>query len=292
MVRVAGRGEGGSVVARIRTLRPELKDGRPYRALSAGARLLLFGIITEADDDGIMIAEPHLLERSAFDGLSPRPGDDAIAAWFAELEAADFVRVYEAYQTRYLQIVGWRDDDRHPLRQKINRPTPSRHPEPPWGSFAEPDPRTHPVLRARPVAGGIDSVSTHGGLTEGSRTDLDPDPEVENGEDPDLDARDAREQRAALRVEGLVASHAQEAPGAPKSLAAVLGELDFSGRAQAALAKRRAAERGTTIERCPDGTKKLNAGRRTAAHRRDGYVVRFRPAMGTGALELFPEPDG
>jgi len=91
--------------------------------VSREARLLFILLWTVADDAGRLRAAPRLLADLLY------PFDDDASAllprWLDELEREGCIYRYEHDVTHYLEIVKWRD------HQKIDKPTPSRLPNPP-----------------------------------------------------------------------------------------------------------------------------------------------------------------
>jgi hypothetical protein len=90
--------------------------------VSREARLLFILLWTVADDAGRLRAAPRLLA-----GLLYPFDDDASALlprWLDELEQEGCIYRYQHDVTHYLEIVKWRD------HQKIDKPTPSRLPDP------------------------------------------------------------------------------------------------------------------------------------------------------------------
>lgn len=109
---------------RIRSLKPECWQDEAIGALSMGARLLFVGLITMADDEGRFRAQPSMLLGQLFpwDDVPPRK----LAEWLAELEAGRLIVRYEIEGKPYGAFRNWR---RH---QRINRPTASELPQPPF----------------------------------------------------------------------------------------------------------------------------------------------------------------
>lgn len=145
-------------MARIRSWRPELFESKRFSMLSEGAQLMLLKLGSLADDEGLVRAEPHYLHATRY--LYDRRTYADLSALVDELEAARWIRTYHVDGDRYAELIGWRDP-RALLYQAINRPTPSRLPEPP--PMPEPD-------GSGSTHGGLSehSRSTHGALTDGS----------------------------------------------------------------------------------------------------------------------------
>lgn len=111
-------------MARIRTVKPEFWQHPKVTRVSRDARLLFLGLLNEADDTGRLRYQGKRLAGVLF------PEDsDVDAGWIDarvdELELVELVRRYEVDGERLLVVVGFLD------HQAINRPSPSRLPEPP-----------------------------------------------------------------------------------------------------------------------------------------------------------------
>lgn len=110
---------------RIRTLKPEIWGNRGVGTCSRDARVLYVGLITMCDDEGRTLAEPSAILGHCFpyDKDAPKKVDK----WLAELERVSLIYRYEVEQIAYVYMPGWQQ------HQKINRPTKSKLPAPPWG---------------------------------------------------------------------------------------------------------------------------------------------------------------
>lgn len=108
---------------RIRTVKPEIWQDEKVGDLSYGARLLMLGLLTMADDEGRLRALPALISGHVF------PYDDVPPAklkhWIGEVEGTGLVLTYTVDAKPYIAFRHWA---RH---QKVNRPTASSLPEPP-----------------------------------------------------------------------------------------------------------------------------------------------------------------
>jgi hypothetical protein len=147
---------------------PSVWTHERFMTLSMNARLLFFGLISQADDEGRGRAHPLSLKAALFPG-DPMDGAEVVAL-LSEVTRAGFARVYG--EGRYYHLPGWKD------HQTVNRPSPSKLPEPPpageeeepdsvraHGGFSEDSVRTH--LEGKGSKGkGI--KGTHGALSEGS----------------------------------------------------------------------------------------------------------------------------
>jgi hypothetical protein len=117
-------------VARIRTIKPDFWTDEKIVELSPLARLLFIGLWNFSDDDGRM---PYSTTRIKLQIL---PADAAdISALLGEIRGKSLIDVYVVDAKEYLHICQF---SKH---QKIDKRTPSKHPNPPIS--AEP-PRTTP----------------------------------------------------------------------------------------------------------------------------------------------------
>jgi hypothetical protein len=127
-------------MARIRTIKPGFFRSEDVSALPMRARLTWIGIWTQCDDQGRTKDNPKLIKADVW------PLDPVTLADIEEdlitLAAHGRIVRYEVDDRRYLEVVNWND------HQSINRPTPSKIPPPPNGSYPQ--------------------LSPHGGLSEGS----------------------------------------------------------------------------------------------------------------------------
>jgi hypothetical protein len=118
-------------VARIRSVKPSIWGDDKFSDLSRDARLLLLGIISNADDKGRFIATPASLAGAIF------PHDDLnlrdIKRWRDEVAATGIVLLYEVKGRCYGRLRRW---ERH---QRIDKPQPSTLPPPPETDDSLPD---------------------------------------------------------------------------------------------------------------------------------------------------------
>jgi hypothetical protein len=109
---------------RIRSLKPEMWHDEAFGALTPQARLLFIGLITMADDEGRLRDLPAAIVGHVF------PYDAVPAAkvdrWLQELEHAGLIVRYDVGAHSYIWLRSWAK------HQRINRPTPSRLPQPPF----------------------------------------------------------------------------------------------------------------------------------------------------------------
>lgn len=104
-------------------MKPEIWQDEKVGDLSHGARLLMLGLLTMADDEGRLRALPALILGHVF------PYDDVTSGklkrWIDEIEGAGLVLSYSADTKPYIAFRRWA---RH---QRPNRPSASSLPEPP-----------------------------------------------------------------------------------------------------------------------------------------------------------------
>jgi hypothetical protein len=130
--------------ARIRSFKPELFQDEKVCDLTRDQRLLLFGLVSMADDEGRLREMPTAILGHTF------PSDDDVtpaklARWLGAIEKQGIVLRYKAGGKQYIAFRHWA---RH---QKVNRPTPSTFPPPP-----------------DPVVVRENSVKQHGSITDES----------------------------------------------------------------------------------------------------------------------------
>jgi hypothetical protein len=94
-------------MARIRTIKPEIKKDEKLARVSRDARLSFIFAITEADDDGLLPGSPRQLLGSLFpDDLTVT--DELLSSWVSELTAIGVLRRRETMQgAPILQISNW-----------------------------------------------------------------------------------------------------------------------------------------------------------------------------------------
>lgn len=152
-------------------LRPELFEAKRFATMSAEAQLLLVKLVSLADDEGLVRAEPHYIHGTRYAYSETTYAE--IVGWLAELERARWIRTYEAQGDRYAEIQGWRDQ-RALLYQVINKPSPSRLPEPPPPQENPPETPPEPTGSGTPpvvVPHGSGSGSGSGRERKGSGSD-------------------------------------------------------------------------------------------------------------------------
>jgi hypothetical protein len=130
--------------------------------LTVQARLLFFGLILAADDEGRERAALRVIASRVFpfDQVS----DQELESWVTELEREDMIERYEVERTMYLRIVNW---SKH---QVIDRPSKSRIPDKPGfsGPVLLPREDSRGLASAREDSrGGADGVREGEGIGEG-----------------------------------------------------------------------------------------------------------------------------
>jgi hypothetical protein len=112
------------LMPRIRTLKPEHRQHRKVGMLSDRQYRLWVGMLTEADDDGRLVAHAEQLRALVFPYFRSVSAEDIEAALQAIVKLG-LVRLYEVRGTRYAVFDSWHE------HQRINRPLPSKLPTPP-----------------------------------------------------------------------------------------------------------------------------------------------------------------
>ena len=103
---------------RIRSIKPEALQHRKLGKVSDRALRLWLGMLTQADDEGRLVADADHLRVIGF-GYQPRVRAHHIDAALDELTRLGLVRCYGLNGTRYADFPSWKD------HQKISHPTPS-----------------------------------------------------------------------------------------------------------------------------------------------------------------------
>jgi hypothetical protein len=127
---------------RIRTLKPEAPQHRKVGRLSIWARWLWVTMLTQADDDGRLPADPGQLRLLAF-GYDEDVTVAKVADWLAEIAQTGLIVRYDVRKVPYAHFPSWHD------HQRIDRPTRSKWPPPPELRSTKPrrplaDPSTMP----------------------------------------------------------------------------------------------------------------------------------------------------
>jgi hypothetical protein len=150
-------------MSRIRTVKPEWLEDERLSLASPLARVMSIALITLADDEGRGRGNATMLGGRVFPG-SANPREESARA-LAELVSARYVVLYEVDGQSYFQIRNW---TKH---QKVDKPTPSRLPEPP--PEAEPITSIIPTTLA-PLANPRESSRDVGDSSGMFQTDLGP----------------------------------------------------------------------------------------------------------------------
>ncbi len=134
-------------MARKRMIDPGFWTDEKLGTLTLLHRLLFMGLISNADDEGRLQGHPALIKSIVF----PYDVDitiNDVQKCLDDLHEKKIIQIYTVDGQRYIHVINF-------LKyQQINRPTPSKYPEPPHS-----------------IADNIeqeDSLNTHGGLTEDS----------------------------------------------------------------------------------------------------------------------------
>jgi hypothetical protein len=191
---------------RIRSIKPEAWQDERVGALSRDARLLFVGLITMADDEGRLRAQPSMLIGSLYpwDEISPRKLMD----WLNEIEREGLVIQYEHGGKPYVAFRNWK---RH---QRINRPSPSLLPAPP----------DHAVVQAN-------SVIDHGTETDINTADFTPSrtrgsDRIGNGKEPPQPPEQARGEQGMGEQAAPVRANPRALGTNPRAVGAALLEND------------------------------------------------------------------
>lgn len=190
---------------RIRSIKPEAWQDENVGALSHGARLLMVGLITMADDEGRLRALPSVILGHVFpwDEIPPRK----LETWLAEIERAGVIVRYRDEGKPYAAFRHWR---RH---QKINKPTPSVLPPPP-------DPvvlRENSLPDSRSATGELPERSGNGSCPPARADRIGSD---RNGTEPPLPPQGGRARDRAAYKEQLTSFRDEHFPDAPTDLVA------------------------------------------------------------------------
>ncbi len=109
-------------MARIRTIKPEFPQSESMGHVSRDARLTFMLLWTICDDAGKTRGSARMLASLLFPYDDDAPAK--IDGWLAELEREGCVERYAADDAHYIRIRNWL------VHQKIDRPTPSKFPDP------------------------------------------------------------------------------------------------------------------------------------------------------------------
>jgi hypothetical protein len=125
-------------MARIRSLKPEFKTHPVVGRLSDRDLRLFISMITEADDEGRLVADTTQLRLLVW-GFHPKVQPKHVEQALANLESAGLIRAYIAFGVRYAEITGFKK------HQRIQKPSASKIP--PYQTTEGPNSATVP----RPV---------------------------------------------------------------------------------------------------------------------------------------------
>lgn len=109
-------------MARIRTIKPEFPQSESMGQISRDARLLFIQLWTLCDDHGKARAASRMLASLLYPYDDDAPG--LIEGWLQELERQNCITRYEVDGARYLKVLNWGQ------HQRIDRPSPSKFPDP------------------------------------------------------------------------------------------------------------------------------------------------------------------
>jgi len=110
-------------MARIRSIKPEFWTDEAVLEISDGAKLVMLGLISHADDDGRMLGAVTTVKARVLPASAASLED--IAQWLQELHEHGLIVRYRVGCKAYVYVSGWRK------HQKIRSPYPSALPEPP-----------------------------------------------------------------------------------------------------------------------------------------------------------------
>jgi hypothetical protein len=139
--------------ARIRTLKPEVMTHRKVGRYSDRAFRLFVGMLTQADDEGRLVADTEQLRIHCF-GYQKLKTDQVVVA-LQEIEASGTVQLYAVRGTLYAAFQSWKD------HQRVQHPTPSTLPAPtdaeatPSGAFLRLHERSGEVLNTHETSGAL-----------------------------------------------------------------------------------------------------------------------------------------
>jgi len=132
-------------VARKRMIDPSVWADDGFGRLSSDAQVMFIGLFSNADDEGRLPGDPKYLASTIF----PYRGMTTLKAQKILDEIEEKMRSVTFYRVRSQPLIQFK---KFLVYQKINRPTPSKYPQP------QNDTQTHGALTEK-------SLKTHGGLT-------------------------------------------------------------------------------------------------------------------------------
>lgn len=112
-------------MSRIRTIKPEILEDEKTAGLSHEGFRLFIGIISLADDHGLLRADAAWLNGQVFWSTPARNGLAGVEERIDELAAADLIQLYEVRGQRYMSIRGWSKHQRvdHPSKPRVPPPS-------------------------------------------------------------------------------------------------------------------------------------------------------------------------
>lgn len=110
-------------MARIRSIKPDFFASYTTAKLSIEARYLFIGLLTEADDYGILIDSPKRIVGSVFPHDSTVT-EDMVDGWLKEIAKVRSITRYKVDGGRYIAFTNWDD------HQKISHKGTARLPKP------------------------------------------------------------------------------------------------------------------------------------------------------------------
>jgi hypothetical protein len=195
------------MMARIRSLKPDIWEDEKFGLLPAEARLLFIGLISQSDDEGYQRGNPAVIKARVF------PYDpyttQQVQAWLDDLQAAHLITQYGSKDgsQKYLRIDNWLK------HQRVDSPRASKFPTP-NGKYPKREPKNVHENQLNPT-------DFHDPLTKQliSR-DFREEPQMDKDKDKDRDkdkepvtARDARTREDGVTeqvTEGLPLKWVQE----------------------------------------------------------------------------------
>lgn len=107
---------------RIRSVKPHIWSDDRVGGVSRDARLLFVGMITQADDEGRLVASGSSLLGSIYpyDDVTPKQ----VERWRDELADVGLVRVYTVGRASYAELASWGKHQRIQKRQPSSLPGP------------------------------------------------------------------------------------------------------------------------------------------------------------------------
>jgi len=110
-------------VPRIRSLKPEHKQHRKIGPLTDRQYRLWVGMLTEADDEGRLVADPAQLRLQVF-GYHPRVRIEHVVEALQALDSAHLIELYTVEGIQYAAFPSWRDHQYIQKRQTSKLPPP------------------------------------------------------------------------------------------------------------------------------------------------------------------------